>query len=63
VWENVVAACRRCNLAKGDRLLGESTMNLRRPPTAPRQLSWLVVGLGRVPEQWKQYLDDEPLSA
>ncbi|MDY7101377.1 MAG: HNH endonuclease [Actinomycetota bacterium] len=62
-WENVVAACRRCNLAKGDRLLTESTMILRRPPAAPRQLSWIVVGLGRVPEHWKPYLDAEPLSA
>ncbi|MDH4148039.1 MAG: HNH endonuclease, partial [Acidimicrobiia bacterium] len=29
-WDNVVAACRRCNLAKGNRLLDETTLVLRR---------------------------------
>ena len=30
IWENVVAACRRCNTSKRDRLLSETTMTLRR---------------------------------
>ncbi|MFN0092312.1 MAG: HNH endonuclease [Acidimicrobiales bacterium] len=62
-WENVVAACRRCNLAKGNRLLGETTMALTRPPQAPKHLSRLVVSAGRVPDTWKQYLEEELLSA
>jgi 5-methylcytosine-specific restriction endonuclease McrA len=62
-WDNVVAACRRCNLAKGNRLLGEISMTLRRPPMAPKQLSWLAVALERVPEQWKPYLGEQLLSA
>lgn len=62
-WDNVVAACRRCNLAKGSRLLSETTMVLRRPPAAPKHLSWLVVSLERVPDQWKPYLGDQQLSA
>lgn len=62
-WENVVAACRRCNLAKGSRLLAETTMVLRRPPVQPRHLSWLLIALDRVPEQWKPYLGEQLLSA
>src|SRR3954451_10732610 len=34
-WDNVVAACRTCNVRKRDRLLPETTMNLRRHPAAP----------------------------
>ncbi|MCC6438788.1 MAG: HNH endonuclease [Acidimicrobiales bacterium] len=62
-WENVVAACRRCNLAKGSRLVSETTMVLRRPPVQPRQLSWLLITLDRIPEHWKPYLGEQLLSA
>jgi 5-methylcytosine-specific restriction endonuclease McrA len=62
-WDNVVAACRRCNLSKGNRLLTETTMVLRRQPFAPKHLSWLLVALERVPEQWKPYLGEQLLSA
>ncbi|MCQ0092673.1 HNH endonuclease [Roseovarius sp. M141] len=34
-WENVVAACGRCNLHKGARSLTRSGLSLRRPPRAP----------------------------
>lgn len=56
VWENVVAACRRCNAHKRDRLLDDTTMHLRRRPEAPRHLSWVLVAVGEVPETWHQYL-------
>jgi 5-methylcytosine-specific restriction endonuclease McrA len=56
VWENVVAACRPCNARKRDRLLGETTMRLRRSPRAPRELTWVTVAVGRVPEDWQPYL-------
>lgn len=62
-WENVVAACRRCNLTKGSRLLHETSMTLRRQPAAPKHLSWVAVALGSVPEQWKPYLGEQLLSA
>ena len=57
-WENVVAACRRCNLQKGDRLLADTPMKLHSEPRPPRPLSWLVVRVGRVPEDWRPYLGD-----
>ncbi|MFD0858363.1 HNH endonuclease [Roseovarius aquimarinus] len=34
-WQNVVAACARCNLAKGSKSLARSGMTLRKPPRAP----------------------------
>jgi hypothetical protein len=33
-------------------------MRLRVPPAAPRQLSWVTVLVGRVPELWEPYLGD-----
>jgi 5-methylcytosine-specific restriction endonuclease McrA len=63
-WENVVAACRPCNVRKRDRLLHETTMQLRRRPATPRELTWVVVAVGRVPEHWEPYLSTAaPLSA
>lgn len=56
-WENVVAACRRCNAVKRDRLLEDTTMHLRRRPEAPRQLSWVAVAVSQVPDAWTPYLD------
>lgn len=56
VWENVVAACRPCNARKRDRLLAESGMVLRRRPTAPRELTWIMVAVGTVPAHWEPYL-------
>ena len=35
-WTNVVAACLRCNLAKGNRALAEAGMTLLRPPAHPQ---------------------------
>lgn len=60
-WDNVVAACRPCNSAKGDRLLSETAMTLRTRPTAPRELSWLVVSVTEVPEPWQPYLEPSRL--
>ncbi|MEX2294246.1 MAG: HNH endonuclease [Acidimicrobiales bacterium] len=62
-WENVVAACRPCNVRKGDRLLDVTTMELRRMPRVPRELSWIVVAVGSVPEHWQPYLRPATLSA
>ena len=60
VWENVVAACRRCNTNKRDRLLHETTMRLPHHPEAPRHLSWVMVAFGEVPDAWQQYLGTLP---
>ena len=55
-WENVVAACRPCNVRKRDRMLHETSMRLLRMPSVPRGSSWLTFALGVVPETWTPYL-------
>ena len=59
-WENVVAACRPCNVHKRDRLLPETGMALRTTPRAPAGHSWIVVSVGAVPDDWHPYLASEP---
>jgi 5-methylcytosine-specific restriction endonuclease McrA len=56
IWENVVAACRPCNVRKRDRMLHETSMRLLRMPSVPRGSSWLTFALGVVPETWTPYL-------
>jgi 5-methylcytosine-specific restriction endonuclease McrA len=55
-WDNVVAACRRCNARKRDHLLEETGMRLRRPPLAPRGRAWALAALGAVLPDWEPYL-------
>jgi 5-methylcytosine-specific restriction endonuclease McrA len=56
-WENVVAACRRCNTRKGGRTPAEAGMELLRGPVAPRRNSWVEVMLGaEVDPTWAEYL-------
>src|SRR5262249_4314390 len=57
-WDNVVAACRTCNVRKRDRLLHETTMHLRRHPSAPRGPSWSIMATGSVPGDWRPYLGE-----
>ncbi len=55
-WENVVAACRRCNTRKEDHLLHETGLVLRRRPVAPQELTWIIVAVGTVHPHWEPYL-------
>lgn len=55
-WENVVAACRPCNVRKADRLLAELRLTLGRPPLRPRRATWLIVAVGPVPDAWRPWL-------
>lgn len=56
VWENVVAACRRCNTAKGDRLLAETDLELSTVPRAPSGFGWVATAVNVVPDAWTPYL-------
>jgi 5-methylcytosine-specific restriction endonuclease McrA len=59
VWENVVAACRRCNSKKGGRTPAQAGLTMRRQPEAPRRHTWVHVALGYAPEPaWEPYLSD-----
>ena len=55
-WENVVAACKRCNAHKEDRLLEDSGLVLARMPKAPRSRVWLLVASGEVRSEWEPYV-------
>ena len=55
-WDNVVAACRRCNTAKGDRLLAETSLRLRTHPRPPDGPVWVGLVNGSVPADWEPYL-------
>lgn len=64
-WENVVAACQPCNAKKGDKLLENTAMHLRRKPQAPHALTWVLVAVNNVSPDWAPYLgiEDAALSA
>src|SRR5258705_2206708 len=48
-WDNVVAACRPCNVRKRDRWLHDPSMQLRSRPSAPRRASWSIVAWRSLP--------------
>jgi 5-methylcytosine-specific restriction endonuclease McrA len=62
-WDNVVAACRPCNVRKRDRYLKDSGMRLRHPPTVPTGVVWSIVAAGGVPDDWRTYLGEPSLQA
>ncbi len=62
-WDNVVAACRRCNTRKEDRLPHEVGLVLRCTPVAPRQRIWLLALSGGARDDWAPYLGEESLTA
>ena len=68
-WDNVVAACGRCNLDKAGRTPEEANMKLNRPPTAPQPNPYRILENRTILDEWRQYIpwqtaarsrDDEP---
>ena len=55
-WDNVVAACRPCNLRKADRSLRDCGLHLRITPGPPRRMLWVVTAVDAVPALWEPYL-------
>ena len=54
-WENLVACCIKCNIKKGNKLLSETTMVLKKKPTAPLNRVYLDLQKSKVSE-WKEYV-------
>jgi 5-methylcytosine-specific restriction endonuclease McrA len=54
VWENVVAACRRCNSRKENRTPAEAHLHLKREPFVPSD--GLRLSLGRLEPEWEPFL-------
>lgn len=55
-WGNVVAACRKCNAKKSDKLLSELGWSLKWEPHTPKGTYWLIVGVPEVVPEWEPYL-------
>ncbi|MDH7516273.1 MAG: HNH endonuclease [Bacteroidota bacterium] len=55
-WENLVAACIRCNNLKGDRTPEKAGMRLRSIPRRPSHVSFIIHSAGTVDEAWRPYL-------
>ncbi|WP_147124918.1 HNH endonuclease [Shimia ponticola] len=59
-WENVVAACSRCNLKKGSRSLKQSGLSLLKPPRQPASEELRNMGRKFPPnylhESWMDFL-------
>ena len=52
-WENVVTACRKCNIKKGDRSPESAGLALLKKPKAPHYFPTLNVHYRR---DWERYL-------
>jgi 5-methylcytosine-specific restriction endonuclease McrA len=62
VWENVVSACRGCNLKKGSKTLKEANMELLRAPARPLSPVHLLLAAFSVQaaKEWQKYLHFTP---
>lgn len=56
IWDNVVAACRRCNHIKADRTLAELGWRLQHQPRIPDGASWRVLGHREPDPLWSDWL-------
>lgn len=56
-WENVVAACGRCNHTKGDKTPAELGWRLPATPMAPKGIAWRVLGHRPPDPRWVDWLD------
>jgi 5-methylcytosine-specific restriction endonuclease McrA len=55
-WENLVAACVRCNNTKDDRPPDKAGMRLRSIPRKPSHVTFIIHSVGTVDDRWKPYL-------
>ncbi len=55
-WENVVAACNRCNRHKAGRTPEEADMRLKAPPRAPQPNPYRILQNRAILEEWRPYL-------
>jgi 5-methylcytosine-specific restriction endonuclease McrA len=55
-WTNIVASCAPCNRRKGDALLRQVGMQLRKQPRTPSAHVFIHVASPTIPVAWQQYL-------
>ena len=57
-WENQVAACRRCNTIKGNKLLEETHLKLLKQPVEPKYMPYLVISKQKAKQYgWLEFLN------
>jgi hypothetical protein len=54
-WDNLVTCCSSCNTKKGNLLLKETNMSLRRIPQAPLSKVILTLQKSQI-DEWKEYI-------
>ena len=55
-WENLVSACVKCNLKKGNKLISQTNMKLLRKPCKPSYIYQLQKYVNKTNKSWKPYL-------
>jgi len=55
-WDNVVTACRHCNVRKGNRTPDEAGLRLRSAPARPRFVALALVAQANPNELWQKYM-------
>jgi len=55
-WDNLVAACVKCNNKKGNRTPEEAHMPLIKKPRKPNHILFLKQYLGNVEDNWRPFL-------
>lgn len=55
-WENLVAACLKCNNAKGDKFLTDLGWSLKQAPKMPSGANWLIRGAEHTQPEWDDFL-------
>lgn len=55
-WDNLVAACLRCNNIKGDKTLKEIGWELSFTPKMPTGGAWIIRGAEKLEPEWDDYL-------
>jgi len=55
-WENLVAACKKCNQKKGSRTVKESGMMPLRKPFRPKANILRKIGKNQISDLWQDYL-------
>lgn len=56
IWENLVCACTKCNIKKGNRTPQEAGMMLQKDPGRPSYLFFLQSLINKPHKSWKPYL-------
>lgn len=60
MWNNVVACCKKCNGAKGDKSVKDAGMKLARQPREPRFLPYIRLVKHTRNSSWDKYLFTDP---